>query len=198
MTSVDSKAHEHKLIHSGQNLEWICDACGRTSNELQQTHSYNCSSCSFDLCESCTKPTETSKHTHSVEVTNVGKIYPDGAWKCDNCGATSTSQGRLTWHCENGCYFDLCFGCTRSYKSTAHRHLLLKSNPKESYPSMQGWVCDICCKEFKHEDEEKPYECKNCQYDLCQSCMKETEVDEFENEDVEEVETKMEKDPAIY
>ena len=94
MILVDSKAHEHQLTYSVRNSEWICDACDRISDELQQTHSYNCYSCNFDLCESCTKPTETSKHAHNVEVTNVEKIYPNGDWKCDNCGATSTSQGK--------------------------------------------------------------------------------------------------------
>ena len=94
MSSIEIKAHEHKLTHSVKNLEWICHACRRISGELQQTHSYNCSSCNFDLCETCTKPTKTSKHAHSVQVTNAENIYPNGGWKCDNCGATSASQGQ--------------------------------------------------------------------------------------------------------
>ena len=37
---------------------------------------------------------------------------------------------------------------------------------------MPGWKCDICGTERRHEHEEKPYECKKCHYDLCQSCMR--------------------------
>ena len=101
MSSIKIKAHEHKLNYqntvkysaSRGQTGWTCDACRRTSKELQQTHSYKCSGCDFDLCKECTKPTKTSKHEHSLAVTNAEKIYPNGAWGCDNCGTDSTSQG---------------------------------------------------------------------------------------------------------
>ena len=37
---------------------------------------------------------------------------------------------------------------------------------------MAGWACDIFRRGFRHEAQEKPYECQKCQYDLCQNCMK--------------------------
>ena len=77
----------------------------------------------------------------------------------------------LPWHCEKGCEFDLCYGCTKSHKSAAHRHPLQKSNPKKSYPTLPGWKCDICGEDVRHEEQEKPYHCKTCHYDLCQNCM---------------------------
>lgn len=203
MTSIKIKAHEHKLSYRNTlklsatkgHTGWTCDACRRNSKELQQTHSYNCSNCDFDLCKECTQPVKTSKHPHKMVVTDANKIYENGAWGCDNCGTNSSSQGNLPWHCEDGCEFDLCFGCTKSHKSAAHRHLLLKTNPKNSYPSMPGWKCDICSGEFRHENQEKPYECKKCNYDLCQNCMKDTEVQE--KVEVQQVQIKMEKDLAI-
>ena len=77
----------------------------------------------------------------------------------------------LPWHCKNNCYFDLCFGCTRSTRSTAHDHPLLKTNPKSLYQS-GGWMCDICSTLFKNEDPEKPYSCRECSFDLCLQCLK--------------------------
>ncbi|XP_028392709.1 zinc finger X-chromosomal protein-like isoform X1 [Dendronephthya gigantea] len=198
MNSIMTKAHKHKLTYKNTVKEgakngftsWTCDACGRGSKELQQTHSYKCEKCDFDLCKECPQPIKTKKHAHSLAVTIL-----KGSWTCDNCGTNSSRPGggRLPWHCEEGCDFDLCFGCTRSHKSAAHRHLLLKSNPKKTYPNLDGWGCDICGEGYHHEDNEKPYECKKCEYDLCEKCMKETEV----LETVENVQTKMEKSLAI-
>ena len=101
MSSIKIKAHEHELTYQntveqlasrGHTAGWECDACGRTSGELQQTHSYNCSSCEFDLCEECTKPIKTSKHRHNVVVTRIENMYAVGNWVCDSCGADSLNQ----------------------------------------------------------------------------------------------------------
>ena len=102
MTSIKIKAHEHKLSYRNTlklsatkgHTGWTCDACRRNSKELQQTHSYNCSNCDFDLCKECTQPVKTSKHPHKMVVTNANKIYENGAWGCDNCGTNSSSQGK--------------------------------------------------------------------------------------------------------
>ncbi|XP_028392697.1 uncharacterized protein LOC114517237 [Dendronephthya gigantea] len=199
-----AKAHKHKLTYKNTGEEdmwmWTCDACGRDSEELQQTHSYECEKCDFYLCEECAQPIKTNKHAHSLAVTIL-----KGSWICDNCETYSSrpGSGLLPWHCEEGCNFDLCFGCTRSHKSEAHRHLLLKSNPKDTYRT--GWRCNICRESHPNEDNEKPYQCKKCEYDLCEECMKETEVLETVEaletvevlETVENVQTKMEKSLAI-
>jgi ribosomal protein L37AE/L43A len=97
MSPIKIKAHEHELTYqkteySGENV-WKCDACRKGSEELLQTHSYNCSSCNFDLCKECTKPIKTSKHPHNVVVTNDENMYGVGNWICNSCGADSTSQG---------------------------------------------------------------------------------------------------------
>ena len=107
-----------------------------------------------------------------VMVTCTNFCFKSSACKCINSELKIVFTSSLPWHCEDGCEFDLCFGCTRSHKSAVHRHPLEKSNPRNTYPSMQGWGCDICGRSFRHEDQEKPYECKKCHYDLCQNCMK--------------------------
>ena len=104
MHSIKVKAHEHELTYQntveyysakiGKEANWTCDVCKRNSKELQQTHSYNCSSCDFDLCKECTQPIKTNKHAHNMVVTNAEAIYPQGAWFCDNCGTGSSSQGQ--------------------------------------------------------------------------------------------------------
>ena len=101
-STIRIKAHEHKLTYQNTvqssakkgNTGWTCDACNRDSKELQQTHSYNCSSCDFDLCKECTQPIKTGKHPHNIVVTNAEAIYDQGAWGCDNCGTDSSSQGQ--------------------------------------------------------------------------------------------------------
>ena len=102
MSSIKIRAHEHKLTYMNRveylatqgQTGWTCDACRRDSKELQQTHSYNCENCDFDLCEECTQPIRTDKHRHNIAVTDAQTIYRNGDWECDNCGATSKSQGR--------------------------------------------------------------------------------------------------------
>ncbi len=94
-------AHEHKLffldttkIFSTKGIpSWSCDACKRTSQEMQVTHSYRCMSCNVDICEECSEPISTNTHAHRMVVTDAQKVYPDGMWRCDNCSADYTSQG---------------------------------------------------------------------------------------------------------
>ena len=78
----------------------------------------------------------------------------------------------LSWHCEEECTFDLCFGCTRSHKSLVHPHRLVKAKPRLLYPQQTGWKCDACQTIFMHDDQEKPYDCKECSFDLCFVCLK--------------------------
>ena len=103
MHSIKIKAHEHKLTYQNTVESsakkgctgWTCDACSGDSKELQQTHSYKCSSCDFDLCKECTQPIKTNKHAHNLVVTNIQTLYQsNGEWVCDNCGTHSLSQGQ--------------------------------------------------------------------------------------------------------
>ena len=78
---------------------------------------------------------------------------------------------RLSWHCGE-CNFDLCYGCTKNHKTTAHRHKLQKVDPQNIYPFMDSWGCDLCKEIFHQSNVEKPYHCvSNCEFDLCGSCM---------------------------
>ena len=101
MASLTS-AHEHTLFFmdtskllATRNLPfWGCDACKRTSKQMQVTHSYRCMSCDIDICEDCSQPIATVLHNHKLVITDAKKIYPNGKWACDNCRTDYRSQGR--------------------------------------------------------------------------------------------------------
>lgn len=78
----------------------------------------------------------------------------------------------LMWHCEKGCLFDICYGCTRPRKSLTHPHRLQKCNPNLLYPETYRWSCNVCGSDFMHESQEKPFNCKQCRFDICFKCLK--------------------------
>jgi hypothetical protein len=94
-------AHKHTLhflettkLFAAKGVScWTCDACKRTSKEMQWTHSYRCMDCDLDICEECSKPIKTTTHPHRFVVSDAKAIYPNGKWGCDNCGCNYSSQG---------------------------------------------------------------------------------------------------------
>ena len=97
--SIKTPAHQHKLsyVNTSEYLTakgitgWQCDACRRTSKELQTSHSYRCIKCDFDLCTKCPKSMKTEKHPHLLKVTDTTNLCD--IWSCDNCGTTSVKEG---------------------------------------------------------------------------------------------------------
>jgi hypothetical protein len=78
-------------------------------------------------------------------------------------------------HCSS-CQFDLCDNCIKPYRSTYHpAHVLYKADYNLVYPgSNGGWGCDRCSREFIPPLNNVPFHCSQCEFDLCDSCMKTT------------------------
>ena len=96
---IKTPAHQHKLsyVNSWEYfaakgiIGWQCNACWRTSEELQASHSYRCTMCDFDICTECTKPMKMENHPHLLRVTDTTNLCD--IWSCDNCGTTSVKEG---------------------------------------------------------------------------------------------------------
>lgn len=88
------------------------------------------------------------------------------------CSVTILSFFRYAWRCES-CGFDLCYGCTKDYKSFMHEHILTKSDPKKTFPALISWKCQLCKKHYSHTDVEKPYICRECKppFRICGTCL---------------------------
>jgi hypothetical protein len=78
-------------------------------------------------------------------------------------------------HCSS-CNFDLCDNCIKPYRSTYHPgHVLFKADSNVTYPRFNGgWRCDRCSRSFIPQMNNAPFHCSQCEFDLCDSCMKTT------------------------
>lgn len=79
-------------------------------------------------------------------------------------------------HCALSCEFDLCDNCLKPYRSTFHpAHAMYKADSNVVYASFNGgWRCDRCSQSFNPHNNNIPYHCSICEFDLCESCMKTT------------------------
>ena len=78
-------------------------------------------------------------------------------------------------HCSS-CQFDLCDNCIKPYRSTYHpAHIMYKADSNLVYPGFNGgWRCDRCSRSFIPQMNNVPFHCSQCEFDLCDSCMKTT------------------------
>lgn len=81
-------------------------------------------------------------------------------------------------HC-SACQFDLCDNCIKPYKSTFHpSHVLYKADSNLVYPRFNGgWRCDRCSRGFVPGQGVYPYHCFQCEFDLCEGCIRATAED---------------------
>ena len=78
----------------------------------------------------------------------------------------------LPRHCGK-CQFDLCETCSNPQRSTLHFHELYKANTELIYSKFGGaWYCDECQKRFDHQEKKFSNHCSDCEFDLCDTCMK--------------------------
>ena len=96
----NSLVHHHRLLYTGssailsenQNGIWRCAVCKNTSDTLNQTFSYHCSTCDdFHICPDCFKPKRHPSHMHELNLVNTSLVYEQkkGHWVCDICGNES-------------------------------------------------------------------------------------------------------------
>lgn len=152
--------------------EWVCNTCNRLSRYLKGKKSYHCTECSFDVCLDCAVPLKSPKHQHPLKVVNILSVKDNDMWTCYGCGVNGRHEGQYAWRCES-CGFDLCYGCTKDYKSFMHEHILTKSDPKKTFPALISWKCQLCKKHYSHTDVEKPYICRECKppFRICGTCL---------------------------
>ena len=110
-----SKYHKHQLTYRKNPNYNIarCDICKRTIYDIK---TYNCIECEFDMCPTCKSIEEikdlilisTPLHEHSLEFHgNKNNV------RCDLCN--NKVEPYNSYRC-NGCDFDACEKCIRSYK----------------------------------------------------------------------------------
>ena len=81
---------------------------------------------------------------------------------------------RFAYHCtvNGGCYFDCCLNCFREHETPLHAHPLVRADSHVVYSRFAGgWRCDNCGSVHKGPDDNKPWHCQICDFDLCNSCM---------------------------
>lgn len=177
-------AHQHPLFYvetshrfyPEQNGVWQCDICQKTSTDLQQIHSFHCSLCNFDMCHSCMEEKQHPIHVHPLRLANMSLVYPlaAGQWECDCCGTKGRCNERFAYHCtlNGGCDFDCCGNCFKEHQSPLHAHPLIRADSHLIYSRFNGgWRCDNCGSIHSNVNDNKPWHCQQCEFDLCNSCM---------------------------
>ena len=179
--------HEHpllfadtRLVYREYNAIWFCDHCGMTMRSGAYL-SHHCPKCQFDLCTNCVAGRHHHLHPHELLLANSHVVYSSymGQWVCDNCGRSSRSTDEYhMWHCRE-CEFDLCISCISLPPPAGqlhhlHPHELLLANSHVVYSSQlyRGqWVCDNCGRRSQSTGEYHVWHCRECQFDLCMSCI---------------------------
>ena len=131
---VDS--HKHLLTLSNAQMRqysgngWYCNICGDEKVYLENTLSFHCFSCEYDLCQKCieehnyiyvnnmmlkhvSKGKKVYVHQHKDFLLLSNKQernYPEGSyWICDIC-KVEASEFVYSFHCKK-CHFDVCLNC---------------------------------------------------------------------------------------
>ena len=88
----DHPAHKCSLfLMTVINIIWTCSGCKKSCKDLEDTSCYHCSSCDFNLCQSCYQPKKYLVHKHDLTKTDVTSVYvrTKGNWRCDCCGGNN-------------------------------------------------------------------------------------------------------------
>ncbi|XP_028392354.1 E3 ubiquitin-protein ligase Mdm2-like isoform X2 [Dendronephthya gigantea] len=168
----------HQLYLVTPTSQWRCYVCKRPNTEIKETVCYNCEICDFLLCKNCSSDINSQLHQHTLLRTDVRLVYgqSSGDWRCDICGNNNGPGDFYPAHCQQ-CQFDLCENCLKPYRSTYHgeEHLLYKADSTITYPLYHGgWRCDRCLRSFAPHENNIPFHCSQCEFDLCPSCMNTT------------------------
>ena len=145
--AIKSFLHHHPIVCVRVFLKtWTCDNCKKCYND--ETPSYRCTLCDFDLCYSCAKNTITkgkifkemdkyyknesyvltdystisSLHRHPLEY--IKRFLPN--WYCDSCKKLFTND-TPTFRCTL-CDFDLCYNCAEKTNITQNLNNQRNSN----------------------------------------------------------------------
>lgn len=152
---------------------WGCDHCKRMN---VGPFAYHCSLCDFDLCGTCFHSFSHPLHEHPLVFADTRIIYEDynARWFCDHCRMESLRSGAYISHHCSKCQFDLCSNCVAGRRHYLHPHELLLANSHVVYSSplyMGQWFCDNCKRSSQSTGEYYMWHCKECQFDLCMSCI---------------------------
>ena len=78
---------------------------------------------------------------------------------------------RLSRRCGE-CNFNICRDCFKHYLTSLHEHALFRACALDVYPKSRGcWRCDNCRSLFRNPNENWPWHCHKCEYDLCDQCI---------------------------
>lgn len=170
--------HPNHLLYLTRPISpWRCDVCKRESGYLQDVQCYHCEPCDFHLCKKCFPVLKSSLHEHTLQRTDVTYVYYEskGEWACDVCRHNNGPGNYYPAHCSS-CKFDLCDNCLKPWRSTSHPgHILYKADSNIVYPTFNGgWRCDRCSRSFIPQRNNTPFHCSQCEYDLCDDCMRAT------------------------
>lgn len=183
------RSHEHPLqltdpvtIYPQYGGQWRCDNCEQSYT--QDHRPYHCSTCPFDLCESCYETKRHVRHEHPLYYIKMLNIYPryNGAWKCDGCGE---DKGPLTEPLAYHCFydqFDLCSDCFKGHRTKIHNHPLIPADAAIVYNNSPGlWVCDICRRNGTDLGTKFSWHCPVCEFDCCTQCLQEVRIPAHEH-----------------
>ena len=190
-TQVITFKHNHGLVLLLSNMDWKCKECFKYYSNENPT--YYCSLCDFRLCNNCIGyqkkyplkiycHQQTKLKIYNFLCHNHPMIYcrtsrDDNNVTSWNCNLCRKNYGDKIWsfYCTQ-CDYDICLSCSRKYLPDYdyinkigitidnHPHSLVYMITK------RNWICNLCRK--KYDNYIPTYYCSNCDYDVCESCMK--------------------------
>jgi len=152
---------------------YYCDSC---KNHNPSATRHNCAACQFDLCQNCFI-SETERQSQHIQLSlhpHVLNMVKSRAYTCSQC---NTPDNAYSWNCAT-CNYYLCVSCVdASFKTklqvimlpSIHNHQLTLVPARSVGVYQRGYHCDKC---LQQSPTPFRWNCKNCQFDVCELCYK--------------------------
>ena len=141
-----------------------------------------CTICNGNVCSNCCTNHLSKNPSHNLllskfiltqYISNNG-FEPSDKNKCYECNKNLDKNSKLIHYC-NQCKSYICFDCVESHNNEYPEHILILSKNLGNYYNGRKktkCICYLCKLEHSKDQNKKYYFCKECNENICESCIK--------------------------
>ena len=142
-----------------------------------------CSVCNGNVCPNCSKNHLSQNPSHSLLPSKFiltqyianNRNEPLNDNMCFDCNKKIGKSSRFTHYC-NQCKSNICLDCVEKHNNEYPEHILILSKNIGNYyggkDKKKECVCYLCKNEHSEAKNKKFYLCKECNENICESCLK--------------------------
>ena len=191
----NQRENKYEIIHPETNNTSVnpssvnCITCNEfLLKDLNKPIIY-CSLCNGNLCPNCSKNHLAENPSHillpskfiiSQYIANNGNESNNNM--CSDCNKNIGKNSKLTHYC-NQCKSIICLDCVENHNNEYPEHILILSKNLGSYKGgdekKKKCLCNLCKSEHNKDQNKKFYYCKECNGNICESCLKQHDEENY-------------------